>query len=92
MIDPTFRYASQPCPQCGAAQDAARDPDDPWAQPRDGAIMMCFYCARPNVWVEATSQMRIPTPEEQADLDADDHVATMRAAILSVPMRRPRRA
>lgn len=85
MSGPTFRYTRQPCPQCGAEQDAASSPTDPWAQPADGAVMICFYCARPNIY--RRGRLTAPTPAELADIEDDLEVQEMMRRVRSVPFR-----
>lgn len=64
------------CPYCNYKLDAIGDPSDTQGAPGEGDCAICFSCYRPLV-LTAGLAVRKPTPEEQADFDADPDISRL---------------
>lgn len=69
------------CPYCGKINDGFTGLTGAWA-PKDGDACICVGCGNVAIF-DAAGGFRMPTPEEQADLDADAGVQRARTAVLA---------
>ena len=72
------------CPFCGKMNDSHASVGKP-GMPNEGDASICIDCGNVSIYeAGALGHMRKPTPEEQAELDADERVQKVRAAIAQV--------
>lgn len=70
------------CPFCGRV-NIAHDGPTPESQPKDGDVSLCWGCRRPAFYVNTPLGvgLRVPTADEQLELDEDPQLRQTLAAM-----------
>lgn len=84
-----YDIPASPCLNCGSLLDAATQPDDPSLQPKPGELTMCTYCGAILVFDEEMRH-RLPTPEENEQIERDPRVRNTRELVLQFRHKRRR--
>jgi len=63
------------CPTCGSPSDAATEPLDSSATPREGDISICLYCRSASVFTGQGLDRRAPTDAELVEILSHPDVA-----------------
>lgn len=72
------------CPYCGTV-NTHHDNVNGDSAPTEGAISICFRCVQPSIYT-ADLSLRIPTPEERKEIDADPDVIAARRALHEITL------
>lgn len=61
----------QLCPYCGYHVNRASNIADRSLHPKPGDMIICLDCGKPSVFMEDASGIRLPTPAELTEIEAD---------------------
>lgn len=81
MANSRFRCAGATCPYRGRVNDSSIGCRSPY--PRPGDVSICRYCCCAGIFDEEFL-IRLPTAEEQRELDDSDEVQRVRGALLAM--------
>lgn len=73
MFQLTYLTPPQPCPGCGAPNNAHYDTTAPSVGPAPGAVSVCAYCITVGVFAEEGG-VRLPTKQEAIEFATDVNV------------------
>lgn len=78
------------CPHCGHKHDAATNLEAPRA-PGQGDVSICLECGGIAVFDADPLRLRLPTPDEQAQLESNQAVVSAQLVIVAMGMEKDAR-
>jgi hypothetical protein len=77
-----IRCPGSACPHCGRVNDSS-SPTDSQSEPKAGDVSICAYCSFVGIFTEDLL-VRLPTEEEQVEIDDSLEVQRARGFILQL--------